>query len=141
MSGEIQVRQMTIDQRDRAIAVANESFGFTCEFGRDWPYVWHDGRVDNTWVCMVDGEMAGVVGVYPMPVTMGGVEFRSACVGQVSTLPAYRGKGVMSAALRKVTAIMDTEYDFTWLGGDRMRYGRYGWAFGGTKLCYRTYSK
>ncbi len=147
MTDELHVRQITADQRDEAIALANESFGFgpahdnDRSFGTGWPYLWHDGRIDNTWACFVDGNMAGIVGVYPMPVTMAGVSFRSACVGTVSTLPAYRGRGVMSAILSRVTAVMDTEYDFTWLGGDRERYGRYGWAFGGGKLCYRTNAK
>lgn len=142
MTDELQVRQITADERDRAIAVGNESFGFGPDFGRDWPFLWHDGRIDNTWACFIGGKMAGIVGSYPMEVTMGGVKFRSACVGTVSTLPAYRGRGVMSAILRAVTADMDSGiYDFTWLGGDRQRYGRYGWAFGVAKLCYRTNAK
>ncbi len=145
MTDEFRVEQIDPARRDEAIAVGNESFGFApdgdSDFVRDWPYVWNDDGMDNTWACYVEGKMAGIVGAYPFEVKMAGVSFRSACVGQVGTLPAYRGRGVMSAILRRVTAVMDAEYDFTWLGGDRMRYGRYGWAFGGVKHCFRTNAK
>lgn len=142
MTDAFEVRPITVDERERAIDVCNAAFGFGVEgkphFGRDLPYVWNDDRIGDTWVCFDGGKMVGVVGAYPLEVTLAGVSFRSCCVGQVATLPDDRGRGVMSAILRRVTAVMDTAYDFTWLGGPRKRYGRYGWAFGGVKHCFRT---
>jgi len=50
----------------------------------------------------------------------------------VGTLPECRGRGVMSSILQEVCrSIHEQGMDFAWLGGDRLRYGRYGWARGG----------
>jgi len=142
MTNAFEVRQLTPKELPTAVDVANRAFGFSAEgdmeFLRDIPYVWNADRADNTWACFEGGEMIGVIGAYPFDVKMAGVSFRSACVGQVGTLPEWRGRGAMSTILRAVTAEMDTECDFTWLGGDRQRYGRFGWAFGGVKHWYTT---
>ena len=143
MTDAFEVRQLTPEELPAAIDVANRAFGLSAEgdmeFGRDIPYVWNADRADNTWGCFEAGELIGVIGAYPFDVKMAGVSFRSACVGQVGTLPEWRGRGAMSTILRAVTAEMDGgEYDFTWLGGDRRRYGRFGWAFGGVKHWHTT---
>ena len=145
MTDSLDVRQLTPEELPAAIDVANRAFGFGeadgFEFKRDIPYVWNADRADNTWACF-DGEtMLGVIGAYPFDVKMGGVRFRATCVGQVSTPEEHRGRGVMSALLRAATAKMDEDVDFAWLGGDRMRYGRYGWAVGGEQHVFRTNTK
>jgi len=142
MTDGFEVRQLTPEELPTATDVANRAFGFGdgdgMEFGRDIPYVWNADRADNTWGCFEDGRMIGVIGAYPFDVRMAGVGFRATCVGQVGTLPEYRGRGVMSALLTAATAKMDTDVDFAWLGGDRQRYGRFGWAFGGHRHWHPT---
>jgi len=142
MSETFEVRQLTPEELPTAIDVANRAFGFGQEDGfeflRDIPYVWNADRADNTWACFDGGEMIGVIGAYPFEVKMAGVSFRATCVGQVGTPEAHRGRGVMSALLTAATAKMDADVDFAWLGGDRQRYGRFGWAFGGDKYWYQT---
>ena len=142
MTDSLNVRPLTPAELPAAIDVANRAFGFGqddgFEFGRDIPYVWNVDRADNTWACFDGDQMLGVIGAYPFDVRMGGVSFRATCVGQVGTPAESRGRGVMSALLTAATARMDAEVDFAWLGGDRMRYGRYGWAIGGEQHVYRT---
>jgi len=142
MTDAFEVRPITVEELPTATNVANRAFGFSAEggfeFGRDIPYVWNADRADNTWGCFEGGEMIGVIGAYPFDVKMAGVSFRATCVGQVGTPAEHRGRGVMSALLKAATAKMDAEVDFAWLGGDRQRYGRFGWAFGGVKYWYTT---
>lgn len=99
------------------------------------PYLWNADRVGNHFVFVHRGRIIGVAGLYPYDVVTCGVPFRAAGVGQVACREAYRGRGVMSALLRCVCAEADAmNLDFSWLGGDRLRYGRYGWALGGASL-------
>ncbi|MHC4986098.1 MAG: GNAT family N-acetyltransferase, partial [Planctomycetota bacterium] len=142
MSNTFEVRQVTPDELPTATAVANRAFGFGqeggFEFKRNIPYVWNADRADNTWAAFDGDEMIGMIGAYPFDVRMAGVDFRATCVGQVGTPAEHRGRGVMSALLTAATAKMDAEVDFAWLGGDRLRYGRFGWAFGGERYSYTT---
>lgn len=146
MANKFEIVRMKPGQQADVAAVANSAFGFggegSMDFMRDWPYLWNDERADNYWLAVADGKIVACVGSYPLTVRVAGASFRSACVGQVGTLPEWRGQGAMSAILRAVTAEMDGgEYDFTWLGGDRQRYGRFGWAFGGVKHWCTTNAK
>jgi len=143
MAEALEVRQLTPGELPAATGVANRAFGFGqdadgMEFGRDIPYVWNADRADNSWGCFDGNQMLGMIGAYPFDVKMGGGSFRATCVGQVGTPEENRGRGVMSSLLRAATAKMDEDVDFAWLGGDRMRYGRYGWAIGGEQHVFRT---
>jgi len=145
MADNFEVVRMKPGQQADVADLVNTAFGFTgagsMDFMRDLPYVWNDDRADNYWLAVADGKIVACVGSYPLTVRMAGASFRSACVGQVGTLPEWRRRGAMSTILRAVTAEMDTECDFTWLGGDRRRYGRFGWAFGGVKYTFGTNAK
>jgi len=103
------------------------------------PFLFHDGRIPDHFVYEVDGRLWGVVGAYPYDVRLGGVGFRMAGIGQVICLPEYRGRGVMTAVLKKVIAALEEEgYDAAWLMGDRQRYAHFGWARGGRALHFTT---
>jgi hypothetical protein len=108
------------------------------DFRSELPYLWRQERVADHWLCLKDGAIVGVIGVYPFGVRLAGVEFRSAGIGQVTTLAPMRGQGVMTTILKAATSQMDDLYDFTWLWGDRLRYGRFGWARGGVNYRFET---
>ncbi len=136
-TGEFEIARMTPAQRPETIAVCNAAFGFgpghDMDFGRDWPYLWNDDRADNMWLCLAGDKIVGAAGAYPVTVRMGGATFRAACVGQVATLPAWRGRGIFTRMMNAICNEADATTDFTWLGGDRLRYGRWGWATGGRR--------
>ena len=91
-----------------------------------------DTRIGNHWVIEEDGRLVSAVGFYPHRFRWAGVEFEVAAVGQVCTDPERRGSGHMTALLRHILPQADA-CDFVWLDGDRLRYGRYGWAPGGVR--------
>jgi predicted N-acetyltransferase YhbS len=145
MAGELEVRRARLAERDEVLAVANAAFSteqHAFDFRSLLPWAWNDERVADHWVCCIDGRIVGVVGVYPFAVCMGDVVFNAAGLGQVATLPEARGHGVMSSLLSAATAQMDDgRYDFTWLWGDRQRYGRFGWARGGATYIFESFDK
>jgi predicted N-acetyltransferase YhbS len=101
------------------------------------PHLFTPARAGDYFIAEMDGRMVATIGLYPYLLRVGQVVFRTAGVGQVSTLPEARGKGAMSSLLRAVCQEAD-RYDFTWLYGDRLRYGRYGWTAGGWTYRFET---
>jgi len=91
-----------------------------------------EARIGDHWVIEDDGRLVSAIGFYPHRFRWGGVEFEVAAVGQVCTDPERRGGGHMTALLRHILPLADA-CDFVWLDGDRLRYGRYGWAPGGLR--------
>jgi hypothetical protein len=76
--------------------------------------------------------IAGVIGIYPLKFKVRSAVLSVGGVGSVATRSDLRGKGLMSAMLRDtVRALERGGYDISWLGGDRYRYGNYGWDHGG----------
>ncbi len=101
------------------------------------PHLFTPPRAGDYFIAEMDGRMVATIGLYPYPLRVGEVIFQTAGVGQVCTLPEARGKGAMSSLLRAVCLEAD-RYDFTWLYGDRLRYGRYGWTAGGCTYRFET---
>ena len=101
------------------------------------PHLFTPARAGDYFIAEMGGQMVATIGLYPYPLRVGKVIFRTAGVGQVCTLPEMRGKGAMSCLLRAVCQEAD-RYDFTWLYGDRLRYGRYGWTAGGWTYRFET---
>jgi len=137
--GSFVIRHAVAADRTEMVRVLRTAFsdgsGPTVDFLRLYPHLFHESRIANHFVRVEEGRIIGVVGLYPYRVRMAGVEFAAAGVGQVATLPKYRGRGVMASLLRRACQETDARgCDFVWLGGDRLRYGRYGWATGGVKL-------
>lgn len=145
MADDYEVRRAAADEAEAALHVIDTAFardGRKWDCRRELPYLWNEDRVSDHWLCLREGRIVGVIGSYPFTVRLAGVDFRSAGVGQVSTLPEERGRGVMSRLLKAITAEMDDgRYDFTWLWGDPRRYGRFGWARGGVTYRFETFDK
>jgi predicted N-acetyltransferase YhbS len=78
---------------------------------------------------MKDGNsIAGIIGIYPFVLFLGGIKLNTAGIGSVSVHPEYRSTGMMSAMLKQADVIMEDEgFELSWLSGDRFRYSNYGW--------------
>jgi len=75
-----------------------------------------------------DGRIASCVGLFPIPVLIGGRTVNISGIGGVSTLPEYRRRGFMGAIMDHVmTEMICRGYPFGWLGGDRRRYMTWGY--------------
>jgi hypothetical protein len=138
------VRRAQLSDKNKMIDTMNICFSSpdrTMDFLNLTPYCFTDERIPNHFIYEAsNGDIAGAAGIYPFEMNIHGVIFEMAGIGQVSTLPEYREKGIMKQIFAELCRDAD-KYDFTWLGGDRRRYGFYGWELGGKKEVYRTYEK
>jgi GNAT superfamily N-acetyltransferase len=100
-----------------------------------WNHVWgaHLGGpsreiTDRFLVWKEEGRVLGMLAIVPMTLLWGGARIAVAGVSSVATHPEHRGRGIMSALLERACAEMhEADYLLSDLGGDRSRYGNYGW--------------
>ena len=90
----------------------------------------------NHLICLVDGEIAGLLGAYPLDLAVkyGNAEriVRAFGIGQVCCLPKYRNRGVMTALMNAAhEKMLKKERTVGLLFGDRARYGHFGYDFAG----------
>jgi len=80
-----------------------------------------------------DGEIAAGLQLVPRPLVIAGeIELKAAGLGQVFCYPPFRRRGYMSELLVAVNEKMAADgIAAGFLGGDRLRYGRYGWETAG----------
>lgn len=75
-----------------------------------------------------DGHIVSHVGIYPIEVSVCGMELTIGGIGGVATAPEERGHGYMSRLLRHAIDVMrERHYPLSWLGGNRQRYNAFGW--------------
>lgn len=145
MENEFTVRRAEIAERDQLIALLNSAFsrpGFEIDFSKSHPYLFHQERIPNHVICLDGSRIIGNIGVYPYNIRIGGEVFKAAGIGQVASRAEYRDRGVMSSLLRHIGQMMKEDgIEFSWLYGDRLRYGRYGWVKGGRTLEFEMYDK
>lgn len=84
-------------------------------------------------IAFLDGEMAGGLVLVPRRLRLGGAEFEYGCIGHVHCYPKYRHAGIFQSLMNRAIADMDAAgIPLSYLSGDRLRYGNYGWEHGGT---------
>ncbi len=80
-----------------------------------------------------DGSIRAVVGVYPIELRTGEAVFRTAGVGAVSVHPRDRGRGYMRKLMdASIEQMREESYEISWLGGQRQRYGYFGYEICGS---------
>jgi len=81
------------------------------------------------WLAFVEGKMAAGLQIVPRPVcVVGSVSLSLGGVGNVFCHPPFRKRGLMSQLLlRAIQGMQDDGMVLSALGGDRQRYGHYGW--------------
>ena len=80
------------------------------------------------------GEIVGHVAVHPLQVRLEDAVLEAGGIGQVAAHPEHRGEGIMSCLLEEaITRMRRKGYAISVLGGDRQRYGWFGWENGGVR--------
>jgi GNAT superfamily N-acetyltransferase len=100
-----------------------------------WCHVWgsHLSRpstkyMDNFYLAKEDGRIVGTIAVCPMVLEWAGERIQAGGISAVATHPDYRGRGIMTQLLHHADRVMARRGDIvSVLGGDRSRYGRFGW--------------
>lgn len=129
------IRAATPSDRTALAAMLNLSFdkpeaGW---FLSHYPHLFTDAMIGQHSLVVEEGAILGCVGCYAFEAVLHGARLRIAGVGQVGTVPAARGRGLMTGLLECALNSIGT-VDLFWLYGDRQRYGRAGFAPGGRRL-------
>ncbi len=83
------------------------------------------------------GGFRAAVGNFDNDMTVGGTDLKTCCIGNVAVGKAYRGKGYMVALMNASLADMHARgVDLSYLGGQRQRYGYFGYENAGTSYNY-----
>jgi predicted N-acetyltransferase YhbS len=82
-----------------------------------------------------DGVLRAVVGLFPIDWQVGDRTLKVGGIGGVSTHPSVRGKGYMQLLMKHcVEKMREEDYHLSWLGGQRQRYGYFGYEKCGQSL-------
>lgn len=83
-------------------------------------------------LAFVDGKLAGGLVMVPRRLRLGKTEVTYGGIGHVHCMPGFRKHGVFSALMRRAIQDMrEKGIPLSALGGDRLRYGHYGWEHAG----------
>lgn len=98
----------------------------------------YGGSADTTrhhYIILEDGKIVAAILAYPVPMVINSVQMMTIGVGSVSVHPRARGRGYMQALLSAVDArAKELGAAFSVLGGQRQRYGYYGYVFAGMQM-------
>ncbi len=134
MNHQQHIHHAAAEDREAVLSLIN-SIWTQSDIKKRSPWLFTDERISDHLVYEIDGKIRGVIGAYPFDVRIDGKVFKMLGIGQVITHPEYRGKGVMGALLSQVIQNMEeTGIEGSWLWGDIIRYGRYGWGAVGRSI-------
>lgn len=80
-----------------------------------------------------NGEFRSAIGSFYNDMTVADEHFKTCCIGNVAVGKEYRGKGYMKELLKmSIDAMIENGTDIAYLGGQRQRYGFFGFETAGT---------
>jgi predicted acetyltransferase len=119
--------------------LVNHAFPMDFPFERTWPHICLDKNERGLKHLGIrdKGKVVSHVGFIPVKMKLPGAALNIAGIGAVATYEKYRGKGFMKLQLNYAERLMNAgDFDISWLGGDRKRYGYFGWENGGRLMEY-----
>lgn len=125
---------------DETMRFLNEAFGEhrPHDFAGMLPSIYQptDKHMRCNYAVRERGQIAALVGVFPIDWRVGKVSLKVAGIGGVGVHPDFRGRGLMKRLMNHaVDTIGEQGYDLSYLGGRRQRYAYFGYEVAG--LSYR----
>lgn len=125
------IRNLYLDEFEPFMRFLERCFGLrTGAFEEYYPHIYRPTveLCASAFVVEREGQILSHVGLYPIETVVHGITLPIGGIGAVATLHAERGQGYMSRLLERVIDEMRARgYVLSWLGGDRQRYGSFGW--------------
>lgn len=106
---------------------------------RQYPHLYRDEErhMRRHLIVRDGGRIVGQLALHPVQLRLEGVRLKVGGIGTVATDPQRRGEGIMGILLQKAIEVMEArKYDLSILGGDRQRYGWFGWENAGVRTVY-----
>ncbi len=139
MEGPMRARVEEYDDLQRCIDTCFPTETAAGGMAARWPHCLQrtPERVGRYRVIKDGGRIVACLACIEQTASVDGGLLRMGGIGQVSTLPEYRGQGLMSRLLDDAIRRMEEEgIALSDLGGDRLRYGRYGWETAGREWTF-----
>ena len=119
----------SVGDADSVVELGNECFTNDRDAGGvlpRWPHALY--QVTNRFVMKDGARVVSHVGYADQTAIVEGNEIKAAGITFVSTSPDYRNRGFMTQLLKRcIEAMTEEGYAFSDLGGNRQRYGHFGW--------------
>lgn len=129
----MELRRLQTKDYDELIALLNTVFtrqnGFAMDFEKVLPKmcVRDDGHMGMHFGVFEDGKLVACIGVYPLDTVIAGQPLRFSTMGNIATHWDYTGRGYMTKLIERAQQELEAiGADAARLGGNRQRYGRYG---------------
>jgi GNAT superfamily N-acetyltransferase len=122
-------RAATAGELPSVVELANAVFGKpgTKEMGKLFPLFFHVDNLANLRILLDGGRPVSLVGMAFYDVELGGARVRTACIGSVCTLEAYRGQGLAARLVDDAFALARSRSaPLTLISGGRGLYRRIG---------------
>jgi len=106
-------------------------------FALAYPTCWREENFspENISVITENNKIVSLIRVFPKNFIVGENKIKTGGIGSVATDPMARGKGYMAKLLDyNIKRMKEEGYAISVLGGDRYRYGNFGWENGGRKI-------
>ncbi|HCG77533.1 MAG: hypothetical protein COZ37_05765 [bacterium (Candidatus Ratteibacteria) CG_4_10_14_3_um_filter_41_18] len=133
-----EIRVLRKDEYQKAVRFLENAYGHSANFfACAYPVVWREENFspENISVIRENGKIASLIRLFPMNLMVGESKIKTGGIGGVATDPEIRGKGYMGQLLNYNIKKMKAEgYALSVLGGDRFRYGNFGWEYGGRQV-------
>ncbi len=95
---------------------------------------------EKNYIIKEDGVIKAAVGLFPLTVCAAGKKLKAGGIGNVAVTEDCRGKGYMIDCMsRAIEDMMTDGTDYSILGGDRQRYGYFGFEPAGLNHRFRIY--
>ena len=136
---DAQIRQLSAANFDEAMEVLNLAFfaDGSKDFKQWIPKLYRptDELMSCHYAAMCEGRIRAVVGVFPLALNIDDTQLRIAGIGGVCTHPDYQERGLMRELMPHcINAARSEGYHLSWLGGQRQRYGYFGYEVCGTAI-------
>jgi len=136
------ITHLTANDFDKAIQFLNMVFAVHGDI--DFPvllpdlYQPTDEHMRCNYAVKRHGRIRAIVGLFPMTLFIGGAVLKTAGIGGVSVHLNDRGRGYMKRLMDHCLEVMQEEsYQLSWLGGQRQRYGHWGYEVCGQRYRFK----
>ena len=138
----VEIREGRSEDFEELVAAIDASFQYGPAFSKAsmkemYPHLFQPAAesMRNHMLACESGRILANVSVFPMEMVIEDAHLSAGGIGMVGTLPEARGRGLMTGLLEAAIARMESDgMDLSILGGDRQRYGKFGWENSGRRL-------
>ncbi len=133
-----ELRLLRQKEYQKTMRFLEDAYGHSSNiFAYAHPAVWGEDTwsPENISVITKDNRIVSLVRLLPLNLIVGEKRIKTGGIGGVATDPEARGKGYMAKLLHyNIKRMKEEGYSLSVLGGDRYRYGNFGWEYGGRQV-------